>query len=461
MRDPFTPFEQIMQAESLPQIAIDTFRYYYQQLLEGHSGHVREAGLAPVGELPAMASLTSEHVNQGNAVRDQVVMIKLNGGLGTSMGLQRAKSLIRVKGEFSFLEIIARHAQSKAVPLVLMNSFVTQEDSLAALSGYRDRIAGTIPSDFVQHKVPRISQADLSPVKHADNPGLEWCPPGHGDIYTAMLSSGVLDTLLDAGYRYAFISNADNLGAAIDDAILGYLVEAGLDFLMEVTTRTAADRKGGHLARTDDGRLILREAGQCHPDDSSAFQDVNKHRFFNTNNIWINLESLQATMQHRNNILGLPLIRNLKHLDAKNLQTPKVYQLETAMGAAIGVFERTAAIQVPRSRFAPVKTTNDLLIVRSDAYAMTDDYLLVPAVAEADLPSVTLDADYFRLIDDFESRFPHGVPSLLGCSEFHVQGDVRFGKNIQCRGQVTIKNMKPAQETIPDASHVGGKLHYS
>ena len=100
----------------------------------------------------------------------------------------------------------------------------------------------------------------------------------------------MLDTLLANGYEVAFVSNADNLGAELDPLPLGYFVSERLPFLMEVADRTAADRKGGHLARRkSDGRLALRESAQCPDEDTDAFQDVDRHRYFNTNNLWINL----------------------------------------------------------------------------------------------------------------------------------------------------------------------------
>src|SRR5438105_1204399 len=82
---------------------------------------------------------------------------------------------------------------------------------------------------------------------------LEWCPPGHGDIYTALVTSGMLDALLDAGYEHAFVSNSDNLGAVLDPRILAWFAAERIPFLMEVADRTEADRKGGHIAQRPGG----------------------------------------------------------------------------------------------------------------------------------------------------------------------------------------------------------------
>ncbi len=122
---------------------------------------------------------------------------------------------------------------------------------------------------------------------------------------------------------------------------------------------------------------MLREIAQTPDDDVDSFQDVSRHRFFNTNTLWVNLRALGALMDERDGVLGLPMIVNRKTVDPGDAGSPAVIQLETAMGAAIDVFDGAAAVRVPRARFAPVKTTDDLLVVRSDAYVLTDDARVV------------------------------------------------------------------------------------
>ncbi|MCB0197913.1 MAG: UTP--glucose-1-phosphate uridylyltransferase, partial [Anaerolineae bacterium] len=361
-----------MQQEGLSDVVVKTFEYYYTQLVEGQTGMISEADIEPVASLPDAETFSADLAEAGQAVMPQTVLIKLNGGLGTSMGLEKAKSLLTVKNGLTFLDIIAQQAMRANIPFVLMNSFVTRDDSLAALEQYDD-LKGAIPLDFVQNKIPKITQADFSPAEWPADPHLEWCPPGHGDIYTALVTSQMLDTLLEAGYKYAFVSNSDNLGAVMDTAILGYFAQNNLPFMMEVADRTEADKKGGHLAQLPDGQLILRESAQCPPDDTDHFQNVSRHKYFNTNNLWLNLPALKEVLTANDNILGLPMIRNSKTVDPRDSSSTPVYQLETAMGSAIGVFEGAGAVRVPRIRFAPVKATSDLLAVRSDAYILTDD----------------------------------------------------------------------------------------
>jgi UTP--glucose-1-phosphate uridylyltransferase len=363
-----------------------------------------------------------------------------------------------VKNGLTFLDVIARQALASGVQLVLMDSYNTRGDSLAALRRYPD-LWGRMPLSFLQHKVPKISQADLSPVRWPREPEMEWCPPGHGDIYPALVTSGMLELLLAEGCEFAFVSNADNLGAAIEPTILGYFVEKRLPFLMEVTDRTVADRKGGHLARRADSQLVLRELAQCPPEDLDAFQDIARYRYFNTNNLWLNLIALKELLATTDGVLGLPMIRNRKTLDPRDPASPPVYQLETAMGAAISLFREAGALRVPRTRFAPVKTTDDLLAVRSDAYVLTDDWRIVPNPArQLGAPAVSLDPRYYRLIDDLDARFPYGPPSLLECERLKVIGDVRFGRDVSLRGVVEIADAPGRPAEVPDGAVIEGPL---
>lgn len=452
----FNPFTTRMQAEGLPDIVIQTFQYYYEQLLEGKTGLIPEGDIRPVESLPDVDYFPEHLAEVGEAALSKVVLLKLNGGLGTSMGLNRAKSLLRVKQTFSFLDIIAQHALHHNVPLLLMNSFATRIDSLTVLEDY-PALKKNLPLDFVQHKVPKVTQADLSPANYEENPALEWCPPGHGDIYTALITSGMLDRLLEAGIEYAFVSNSDNLGAFIDKKILGYFVEQQLPFMMEVADRTPADKKGGHLAKRPDGQLILRESAQCPPEDVAHFQNTKRHKYFNTNNLWLNLRVLKQVMQAKNNILGLPMIRNRKTVNPRDSQSTPVYQLETAMGAAIAIFKGAGAIRVPRTRFVPVKTTNDLLAVRSNAYTLTDDFRIIPNPKRSlGQVLINLDMAHYKLIDKMEARFPEGVPSLLECTRLLVKGDVKFGRDVTLKGDVPLVNESNSQLEIADYAVIEG-----
>jgi UTP--glucose-1-phosphate uridylyltransferase len=455
-----------MRGQGLPDVAIDNFRHYYELLRAGESGLMPESEIEPVADL-ADADELPEADERGSDGRrsalDRTAIVKLNGGLGTSMGMTRAKSLIEVKDGLTFLDVTVkqvlglRERHDARPPLVLMNSFATRDDTLAALERYPE-LEADVPLDFVQGRVPKIrADDDLLPADWADDPAKEWAPPGHGDIYTSLVTSGMLDALLGAGYEYAFVSNSDNLGAVLDPRIASWFAREELPFAMEVTERTEADKKGGHLARRrDDGRLVLRETAQTPDEDLEEMQDTSRHRWMNTNNLWIDLRALEAALEERDGVLGLPMIVNRKTVDPADKGSPEVFQLETAMGAAIGVFEGAAAIRVSRRRFAPVKTTNDLLAVRSDAYVLSDEFHVELAPERDGPPVVDLDDDHYKLLRDFEERFPAGPPSLLACERLTVQGDVLFGRDVVARGSVTIEHDGAGQLKIEDGAVLEG-----
>jgi UTP--glucose-1-phosphate uridylyltransferase len=431
-----------MRADGVPDIAIRTFADFYERLVSGEQGTLPESDIEPVEEVDEVGSLP-EVDDEGRAALDRAIVLKLNGGLGTSMGMTRAKSLLEVKDGLSFLDIIARQVlgarerHGVRLPLVLMDSFYTREDSLAALERYPD-LQRDLPLDFVQDKVPKLLADDLVPASWPDDPALEWAPPGHGDLYTALVVSGMLEQLLERGYEYAFVSNADNLGATMDPRILAWFARERLPFAMEVADRTEADKKGGHLARRLDGGLVLRETAQTPDADADAFQDVSRHRFFNTNNLWVNLRTLDEAMRERDGVLGLPMIVNRKTVDPGDSSSPAVVQLESAMGAAIGVFDGARALRVPRTRFAPVKTTNDLLSLRSDAYVIArDSQVELAPPRDGTPPFVDLDSRFYKLLRDFEQRIPE-APSLVACERLAVEGDVVFGRGVVVRGSVRI-----------------------
>ncbi|MCB0332236.1 MAG: UTP--glucose-1-phosphate uridylyltransferase, partial [Bdellovibrionales bacterium] len=428
----------------------------FDQVVHGGTGLVPSSTLNPVEDLPTFESLTS-FTRAGQEALSSLVVMKLNGGLGTSMGLDKAKSLLPAKKGQTFLDIIcgqildARKRFQADTPLVFMNSFRTQDDTLAALERYSEigQTRAELPLSFLQGRVPKIEKETLSPFCWDANRELEWCPPGHGDIYTSLLESGYLEKALDAGYLYAFISNSDNLGATLDPAILGYLVSENIPFLMEVAERTAADRKGGHLARDSRGRLLLRELAQCPAEDEEDFQDYKKYTYFNTNSLWIHLPSLKSLLDERDGILGLPLIRNEKPGDPRDESSPRVYQLETAMGTAISSFAHSQALLVPRSRFLPVKTTDDLLELWSDRFELDEHYCL-QKTSRCTTPScvIHLDSQYYRKVDDFDERFSQGIPSLVDCEELRIEGDIAFHAPVSFCGSVTLKNTESSQQIV-------------
>ena len=406
-----------MRAEGVGDAAIDTFAHYYEQLREGASGMLPESDIEPVEDLPTLDDLP-----EGDpAIVDTAVVLKLNGGLGTSMGMTRAKSLIEAKAGQTFLDIVVgqvlglRERFGARVPLVLMNSFATRDDSLAALRRHPE-IESDVPLDFLQNKVPKIDADDLQPVTWERDPALEWAPPGHGDLYTALVTLG------DARHACSSTATATpssrtpttSAPSSTRASCRGWRRRSCRSRWRSPGAPRPTARAATSRRLRDDG-LVLRETAQTPEEDLASLQDVGRHRYVNTNNLWVGLEALRDTLQARDGVLGLPIIVNRKTVDPSDSDSPPVVQLETAMGAAIGVFEGARALHVPRRRFAPVKTTNDLLALRSDAYVLLEDHRVELAPEREEPPVIDLDPDYYKLVGDFEPRFPAGPPSLVAC----------------------------------------------
>lgn len=443
----FTPFREKMEQAGVSEAAILSFERNYAILCDGNSTDIAEESIDPVVKLPELDELSNQGEEFDPGLLAQTVVIKLNGGLGTSMGLQKAKSLLEVKDGSTFLDVIVeqisylRESTGAQVKFLLMNSFSTSEDTLDHLAQYADRgLAAKEEVELHQNQIPKIDAKTMAPVEYPENPEFEWCPPGHGDLYPAIAGSGWLDKLLADGVKYAFVSNSDNLGAVLHPGILRYFADGTKPFLMEATRRTESDKKGGHLAiRKADRQLLLREVAQTSDSDLIEFQNVDKHQYFNTNSLWVNLEALKSELDAQGGVLPLPVIINKKTVDPRNKKSKAVYQLETAMGAAIECFKGAAAICVPRSRFAPVKTTADLFTLRSDAYETTKDGRIALVQERDGKPPVVSLSDEYKLVDSLEGL---GIPSLKLATKLTLSGPVRFADRVEIRGTVSISNKK-------------------
>jgi len=428
-----------MVTANVGESAIESFCRQYRKLESGDTGQIPEESIDPLLDVPCFDETADVPRDEAQEALSHLVAIKLNGGLGTSMGMDGPKSLLPVRGGRTFLDLVAAQITSVRqqwdvnLPLLLMNSFSTQEATSAALQHHPELAVEGLPLWFVQSKEPRLLADDLSPVVWPEDPSLEWCPPGHGDVYSALADCGLLDTLIDAGYWYAFVSNIDNLGARPHAGLAHWFAATGSPYAAEICLRTDNDTKGGHLAtRKVDGQLILRDTAQTPAEQMAFFTDRHRHPYFHCNNLWWDLRAVRRQLSA--GALDLPLIRNSKTVDPTDKSTPQVVQIETAMGAAIESFPGAVAIEVPRDRFIPVKKTNELLLLRSDIYKVTDDGELRAQVDN--IPRVDLGAHY-RFIVDFEDRIPV-APSLRDALSLVVDGDWTFGRDVIVKGDVML-----------------------
>ncbi len=446
-----------MKSFLLPELLIQDYLNKVKKVYNGERGFVNFQNLKELSsediidleKLPFQIDYKSEITKE---IVKKIAIIKLNGGLGTSMGLNKAKTLLKIKENYTFLDIILKQIRflrkqtEVDVPLIFMNSYNTSYDTLNYSDVKFINHQNGFPVEFIQNRVPRIRQDNLEPFGDGNSPK-DWCPPGHGDIFLSLKISGILDLLLQKGIEYIFISNGDNLGAIFEPSIMAYLIDQKLDFISEVTLKTPADVKGGILYRDKiNNRIKLLETAQVAPENKKDFEDTTRFKDFNINNIWVNLNSLKNTLDR--NELDLSLIVNPKWVD--NIP---VFQLETAMGSAIGSFIKTKVIRVPRNRFAPVKKCNDLLVKKSDVFILDEKFALIPSKELKAEPIVSLSSEYDD-IQKFEELFIN-IPSLKECSEIKIKGQFQFDIPVKIRNNVTLNN--PSNEIIKISDYLKSK----
>lgn len=394
---------------------------------------------------------------------DKLVVLKLNGGLGTSMGCTGPKSVITVRNEFTFLDMQVQqiaylnNKYNVDIPLVLMNSFNTHdhEDTEKVLRKYTSinvRIC-----TFKQSMYPRIYKESFRVVAHKidvdDLPS--WYPPGHGDMYRSFYNSGLCEQFLSEGKDFVFCSNIDNLGATVDMPILNFLIESSksekpCEFIMEVTNKTRADVKGGTLIKYEE-KLRLLEMAQVPKENVEEFKSVNKFRIFNTNNLWMKLSAIKRLVS--NNAIHMEIIPNHKVLDNGR----KIIQIETAIGAAIKCFDHSVGINVSRRRFLPVKSCSDLMLIMSNLYNMEYGTLsMSPRRQFQSTPIVNLGTS-FKKVKDYLSRF-ETIPDIMELDHLTVSGDVTFGSNVTLKGTVIIIANHGERIDIPSGSILENKI---
>jgi len=278
----------------------------------------------------------------------------------------------------------------------------------------------------------------------------EWYPPGHGDVYHSLLRSGLLKQLLDEGREYVFVSNVDNLGATVDFNILNMMHESSCEFVMEVTDKTRADVKGGTLIEYE-GKAKLLEIAQVPSGKVEEFKSIKKFKIFNTNNLWINLKAVERVSK-QNALDDIDVIINPKVEKGK-----AIIQLEIAAGAAIQYFNNARGVNVPRSRFLPVKSTSDLFVVQSNLYSLDHGELVMnPQRAFPTVPLVKL-GDHFKKVSDYMDRFK-GIPDVLELDQLTVSGDVTFGAKVSLKGTVIIVANHGSRIDIPEGATLENKV---
>ncbi|OAA48681.1 UTP-glucose-1-phosphate uridylyltransferase [Metarhizium rileyi] len=384
----------------------------------------------------------------------KLAVLKLNGGLGTSMGCVGPKSVIEVRDGMSFLDLSVRQIEflnrtyNVNVPFLLMNSFNTNDDTAAIIKKYEGHNVDILT--FNQSRYPRIYKDSLLPVpKDFKSPISEWYPPGHGDVFESLYNSGILEKLLERGIEIIFLSNVDNLGAVVDLRILQHMVETDAEYIMELTNKTKADVKGGTIIDYE-GSVRLLEIAQVPKEHVNEFKSIKKFKYFNTNNIWLNLKAIKRVVE--NDELEMEIIPNGKTIpgDKKGESDISILQLETAVGAAIRHFSNAHGVNVPRRRFLPVKTCSDLMLVKSDLYTLKHGQLQMSAARFGDAPLIKLGSD-FKKVSDFQKHIP-SIPKVLELDHLTITGAVNLGRGVTLKGTVIIVATEGSTIDIPPGS---------
>lgn len=260
-------------------------------------------------DIPNFAQIY-ETINHDKAVDAfaKTAFLKLNGGLGTSMGLDCAKSLLPVRRhkakQMRFIDIIlgqvetARNRLGVELPLTFMNSFRTSADTMKVLNRDKRFHQDDIPMEIIQHVEPKI---DLSTGSRCHS------PQSRSRMVPTRARRPVFDPLGIGSARHSRKPRIQvpvhlelrQSGARPSRTLAQHFENTDAPFMIEVSKRTEADRKGGHIVRDKvTGRLMLREMTQVAPEDAAEAKNIDKHPYFNTNNIWVRIDSY-ARSWHR------------------------------------------------------------------------------------------------------------------------------------------------------------------
>ncbi|XP_011011034.1 PREDICTED: probable UTP--glucose-1-phosphate uridylyltransferase 2 isoform X2 [Populus euphratica] len=373
---------------------------------------------------------------------DKIVVVKFNDTLGTALGFNGPKSLIGIRDGLTSLDLIVNQIQSLNltygchIPLVLMNTIRTHDDSLKALEKYSTSNVDILPLSQGEHPQKKSSSGQSS----AD----ELYPSDHAAAFLSLMkSSGTLDVLLSQGKEYVHVVSSDNVAAAVDPRIMSHLSQNNIEYCMEVTPTTSYLSKS-KMASQQQGKFELAEIARALPKDSTE-----KFKFIDTRSLWVNLKAIRRLVD--TNALK---IENLSI--SKEVEGDQMVLQETAAGSTIQLFDKAISVNVPQFRVVQLNATSDLLLLQSDLYS-TSEGVLVRNTAQANPanPCIELGPE-FEKVSDFQCRFK-SIPSIVGLDSLKVAGDVWFGADVVLKGRVSIVAKPGVKLEIPDGAVLENK----
>lgn len=348
------------------------FDIFYKKAILLEQSYINFEKVEPI-RIEDIYTIDNKNKNNNN---NKICIIKLNGGIASSMVRHNfPKCLIQIKEDYTILDIIMnRHIKfNKNETILLLNSFYTHDETRQFIQlNYPNAIESLI---YLEQKAnPRVLESSKE-ILNMDNPDHIY-PIGHGELIYKLIDTEIIDKLIEDGIEYIFVSNIDNLNAVKNNDILQDLMDNGIDYALEIVERTEQDKKGGIVVKYD-GRYKIVEIGECGLDDLSNFMDIEKYKYFNTNNIWIRTKAIkELSKQDTNYLEKVDIIKNRKKLKTGE----DCVQLEYALGGFLKMFDKVKFYLVDRNRFMPIKNEEQLDNLRSDKYKLNKEIWQLEAI---------------------------------------------------------------------------------
>lgn len=382
----------------------------------------------------SLASI-SEDIAETKMLLDKLVVVKFNGALGTNMGFSAPKSAIEVKNNLTPLDLMVDQVESLNskygcnVPLLLMNTAETHDHVQKVLEKYSN-------SKVDIHSLSLSQQPHEKSFEGHSRKDKLYPSSDHSVVFLSLMKSGTLDLLLVQGKEYALVVDSDNVAAVADPKIFNHLIQNQIEYCMEVAPVPSIDLRNS-LINLRPGKFQLVDITQ-----NPTKQSGGKFKFINTRSMWVNLRAIKR-------LIDTDELKVENFSSSKEVNDDQIISRGTAADSAIQFFDHTIGINVAQSRYLPVNSTSDLLLLQSDLYT-ADEGILVqnPARDNPANPSIELGPE-FEKVNDFQSRFK-SIPSIINLDSLKVEGDVWFGAGITLKGKVSIVAKPGMKLEIPD-----------
>lgn len=382
----------------------------------------------------SLASI-SEDIAETKMLLDKLVVVKFNGALGTNMGFSGPKSAIEVKNNLTPLDLMVDQVESLNskygcnVPLLLMDTAETHDHVQKVLEKYSN-------SKVDIHSLSLSQQPHEKSFEGHSRKDKLYPSSDHSVVFLSLMKSGTLDLLLVQGKEYALVVDSDNVAAVADPKIFNHLIQNQIEYCMEVAPVPSIDLRNS-LINLRPGKFQLVDITQ-----NPTKQSGGKFKFINTRSMWVNLRAIKR-------LIDTDELKVENFSSSKEVNDDQIISQGTAADSAIQFFDHTIGINVAQSRYLPVNSTSDLLLLQSDLYT-ADEGILVqnPARDNPANPSIELGPE-FEKVNDFQSRFK-SIPSIINLDSLKVEGDVWFGAGITLKGKVSIVAKPGMKLEIPD-----------